>query len=160
MTDNTMENIDTNNSSYIDNKMSLYLPIIDAKLTDEDIKKIFLDKQIGIVSRIDFTFNLSGKKQAFIHFNNWINNTDNLILQHSLNQTKISKKAIKLNYDFNDTTKFLLLLVNNNPLTLSELSDNNEFLKKRVIELEAQLESILLSIPNTINTNIKRTRCV
>jgi len=57
--------------------LSLYIPIISEKISEQYIITTFKDKNIGKVMRIDFVKNLKkNRREAFIHFSEWFDDKD------------------------------------------------------------------------------------
>jgi hypothetical protein len=70
----------------VNNNYSLYIPAI-GNMTQEQISRVFWEKCVGIVSRVDYFQNVSGLWCAFVHFESVNNNSivdiiSNEILTH------------------------------------------------------------------------------
>jgi hypothetical protein len=78
--------------------MSLYIPYLQRNVTEEMIKKVFLEQKIGIVKRVDFIPKLNKKNQlyncAFLHFKSWIENEKNIKLQLRLKNPEVDTRII------------------------------------------------------------------
>ena len=91
--------------------LSLYVPIISDSISEAYIKKMFANKNIGKIARVDFVKNIAkNRREAFIHFEEWfINEEANLLKEDILNTDT------KTRFKYNDSNKFWPLLVNKNP---------------------------------------------
>ena len=68
--------------------LSLYIPIISENITEAFITKVFFEKNIGKILRVDFVHNkIKNRREAFIHFDEWFN---------SMKFRKHPKKFIKM----------------------------------------------------------------
>lgn len=65
------------NNCHISEYYSLYIPVI-RNMTQEQISRIFWEKCVGIVSRVDYFKNSSGMWCAFVHFES-INNNNSIV---------------------------------------------------------------------------------
>lgn len=78
--------------------ISLYIPYLQRNVTEEMIKTVFLEQQIGIIKRVDFIPKLNKKNQlyncAFLHFESWFENEKNIKLQLRLKNTEIDTRII------------------------------------------------------------------
>ena len=92
--------------------MSLYIPVIQRTITDAFVKKVFAEKDIGQVSRVDFVYNKTkNRHEAFVHFDYWFDSD-------AANQLKISilDAKVKSNIYYSDK-HFWPILINKNPYT-------------------------------------------
>lgn len=73
--------------------MSLYIPYVDANISDEFIIEYFLKFDIGIVKRVDLIPKINQKgiyyHGAFIHFEKWFQNTLTMNLQIRLKNKEL-----------------------------------------------------------------------
>tara|TARA_Y100000992_G_scaffold290998_1_gene247051 strand:+ start:2867 stop:3301 length:435 start_codon:yes stop_codon:yes gene_type:complete len=91
--------------------LSLYVPIISEYTSETYIKKMFANKNIGKIARVDFVKNIvKNRREAFIHFEEWFNNKEANNLKED-----ILNKDTKTRFKYNDSKKFWPLLVNKNP---------------------------------------------
>jgi len=122
-------------------KLSLYIPVIDEKIDQAFITGIFENLKIGEISRIDFVYSLVGKKQAFIHFNKWYDNSKVHELQKKIMSPSANARIIY------DKPKFWPILQNRTPLDAPPAETNNivAILQNKIIELEAKLESLTVN---------------
>ena len=90
--------------------LSLYIPIISENITEAFITKVFSDKNIGKILRIDFVHNkMKNRREAFIHFDEWFNSPESLSLKED-----ILNPNTKTQFVYGVSNKFWPLLVNNN----------------------------------------------
>lgn len=115
--------------------MSLYIPVIQRTITDAFVKKVFAEKDIGQVSRVDFVYNKAkNRHEAFVHFDYWFDSD-------AANQLKISilDAKVKSNIYYYDNY-FWPILINKNPYTKTlnpKYIEQNKF-----FEQERQLEML------------------
>ena len=74
------------NNCHISEHYSLYIPAI-GNMTQKQISRVFWEKYVGIVSRVDYFKNSSGMRCAFVHFesvysNSIVDTISNEILSH------------------------------------------------------------------------------
>jgi len=73
--------------------MSLYIPYVEANISDEFIIEYFLKFDIGIVKRVDLIPKINQKgiyyHGAFIHFEKWFQNTLTMNLQKRLKNKEL-----------------------------------------------------------------------
>ena len=130
-----------NNESVFNPKLSLYIPVIDEKIDQAFITGIFENLQIGEISRIDFVYSLVGKKQAFIHFNKWYDNSKVHELQKKIMSPSANARIIY------DKPKFWPILQNRTPLDAPHAEATNivTILQNKIIQLEAKLEALTVN---------------
>lgn len=113
--------------------MSIFIPCVTNTTTEEQIKRVFKNLDLGIVSRVDFVEKDSTSKyfMAFVHFDYWLINNSSYHLQERI-----------LNYGqgkivYNDPY-YWIVMENQNPRTKAEIELENEVttLKNRVKYLE------------------------
>tara|TARA_Y100000389_G_scaffold163308_1_gene166508 strand:+ start:1795 stop:2250 length:456 start_codon:yes stop_codon:yes gene_type:complete len=113
--------------------ISLYIPIIQRTTTDAFVKKIFAEKHIGQVSRVDFVYNKEkNRNEAFVHFDYWFDSD-------SANQLKITilDSTVKSKIYYNDK-QYWPLLINKNP---NEKKFNPKYIdQNKLFEQEKQLD--------------------
>ena len=104
--------------------LSLYIPIISDKVSEEYIKKMFLKHNIGKILRVDFVKNkVKNRNEAFVHFDEWFSN------EHATNlKENVLNPEIKARLVYNND-KFWPLLENKNPHKRVE-NPNYEILSK------------------------------
>tara|TARA_B100001093_G_scaffold295960_1_gene282234 strand:- start:926 stop:1399 length:474 start_codon:yes stop_codon:yes gene_type:complete len=91
--------------------LSLYIPVISVFTTEAYIKKIFKNKKIGKVLKVDFVKNIEkNRREAFIHFDEWFDTNEAKKLKEDVNT-----ENKKTQFIYNETGKFWPLLVNKNP---------------------------------------------
>ena len=92
--------------------MSLYIPVIQHTVSDAFVKKVFTEKNIGQVSRVDFVYNkVKNRHEAFVHFDCWFDTeTANQL------KTSIIDNTIKSKIYYSDK-HFWPILINKNPYT-------------------------------------------
>jgi len=90
--------------------LSLYIPIISDSISENFIKKVFVNKNIGKILRVDFVKNLEkNRREAFIHFDEWFVNDEVNALKEDIKNPNTKTKLM-----YNDKN-FWPLLVNKNP---------------------------------------------
>mgnify|MGYP003335029771 CR=1 FL=1 len=91
--------------------ISLYIPVISVFTTEAFIKKVFKNKNIGKVLKVDFVKNIEkNRREAFIHFDEWFDTNEAKALQED-----VTTKNKKTQFVYNESGKFWPLLVNKNP---------------------------------------------
>jgi hypothetical protein len=109
--------------------MSLYIPYLQRNVTEEMIKKVFLEQKIGIVKRVDFIPKLNKKNQlyncAFLHFESWIENEKNIKLQLRLKNPEVDTRII---YHMN----WFWTIKENNSI-IYNLSENTNTVEEKVL---------------------------
>lgn len=91
--------------------LSLYIPVISDSVSEAYVKKMFKNKNIGTILRVDFVKNIEkNRREAFIHFDEWFDSEESKLLKED-----ILNPDTKTQFKFNDTGKFWPLLVNKNP---------------------------------------------
>tara|TARA_B100000035_G_C20844329_1_gene484486 strand:- start:52 stop:534 length:483 start_codon:yes stop_codon:yes gene_type:complete len=91
--------------------LSLYVPVISDSVSEAYVKKMFKNKNIGTILRVDFVKNIEkNRREAFIHFDEWFDSEESKLLKQD-----ILDPNTKTQFKFNDTGKFWPLLVNKNP---------------------------------------------
>ena len=105
------------------NNISLYIPYLQRNVTEEMIKTVFLEQQIGIVKRVDFIPKLNKKNQlyncAFLHFESWFENEKNIQLQRRLKNTEIDTRIVYQAHWFwtiKENNSVIYNLTTNNPV--------------------------------------------
>ncbi len=90
--------------------LSLYIPIISDSISENYIKKIFVNKNIGKILRVDFVKNIQkNRREAFIHFDEWFVNDEVSALKKDIEDPNTKTKLMYNNKNF------WPLLVNKNP---------------------------------------------
>ena len=90
---------------------SLYIPVISVFMTENYIKKVFKDKNIGKVLKVEFVKNLEKNRyEAFIHSDDWFDTNESNNLKKD-----ILDSTTKTKFVYNDNNKYWPLLVNKNP---------------------------------------------
>ena len=90
---------------------SLYIPVISVFMTENYIKKVFKDKNIGKVLKVEFVKNLEKNRyEAFIHFDEWFDTNESNNLKKDILDSNTKTKFV-----YNDNNKYWPLLVNKNP---------------------------------------------
>jgi hypothetical protein len=105
---NRAENI----NGIIESKLSIYIPVISARIIESKIKEIFNLLDIGLVSRVDFinkTNNNRISRQAFVHFEKWYDTRSARNLQTRILDPTINARIVY------DDPHFWPLLPTNNP---------------------------------------------
>jgi len=65
--------------------LSLYIPVISEKTSEDYIKSTFSKKNIGKILRVDFVVNIKkNRREAFIHFDEWFDNEECKMLQDDI----------------------------------------------------------------------------
>tara|TARA_Y100000591_G_C21812727_1_gene688868 strand:- start:46 stop:501 length:456 start_codon:yes stop_codon:yes gene_type:complete len=90
--------------------LSLYIPIISENITEAFITKVFFEKNIGKILRVDFVHNkIKNRREAFIHFDEWFNSKESSSLKED-----ILNPNTKTQFVYGVSNKFWPLLVNKN----------------------------------------------
>ena len=90
--------------------LSLYIPVIQEKTSEEYIKSIFSKKNIGKILRVDFVVNMKkNRREAFIHFDEWYDNEECKKLKDDIMDPNTKTKLYHTN------ERFWPILVNKNP---------------------------------------------
>tara|TARA_B000000441_G_C21628954_1_gene282234 strand:- start:304 stop:723 length:420 start_codon:yes stop_codon:yes gene_type:complete len=90
--------------------LSLYIPVIQEKTSEEYIKSIFIKKNIGKILRVDFVVNMKkNRREAFIHFDEWYDNEECKKLKDDIMDPNTKTKLYHTN------ERFWPILVNKNP---------------------------------------------
>ena len=91
--------------------LSLYVPIISDSTSEAYIKKMFANKNIGKIARVDFVKNIAkNRREAFLHFEEWYTNEEAIKLKED-----ILNNTTKTRFKYTNSEKFWPLLVNKNP---------------------------------------------
>jgi len=120
------------NNCHISEYYSLYIPVI-RNMTQEQISRIFWEKCVGIVSRVDYFKNSSGMWCAFVHFES-INNNNSIV------DTISNEILIHGSYQlwFNDR-EYLIL----RPMTCKKIPETRLNIHQIAEKLEESNEHIL-----------------
>ena len=90
--------------------LSLYIPVISNTTSESYIRKIFNQKKIGNILRVDFVKNLEkNRREAFIHFDEWFDTEESKKLKEQIMSSNSNTRFV-----YNDSGKFWPLLVNKN----------------------------------------------
>tara|TARA_X000000368_G_scaffold418835_1_gene420260 strand:+ start:5640 stop:6071 length:432 start_codon:yes stop_codon:yes gene_type:complete len=132
--------------------LSLYIPVIQEHITENYIKSQFKNHNIGKVMRVDFVKNLNknGRREAFIHFDEWFDNETSRTLQED-----IKNPDTKTRFVYQDK-KFFPLLVNKN----AHRRVNNPSYEVLNIDDPKTSLKLIVSIPieHSVNDETKRRR--
>jgi len=134
------------NNCHISEYYSLYIPVI-RNMTQEQISRVFWEKCVGIVSRVDYFKNSSGMWCAFVHFES-INNNNSIV------DTISNEILIHGSYQlwFNDS-EYLILRpmtckkIPETRLNIHQIAEKLEESNERILNLEnriLKLEEIIL----------------
>ena len=75
--------------------LSLYIPIISDSVSENYIKKIFVNKNIGKILRVDFVKNIQkNRREAFIHFDEWFVNDEVSALKKDIEDPNTKTKLM------------------------------------------------------------------
>jgi len=161
------------NNCHISEYYSLYIPVI-RNMTQEQISRIFWEKCVGIVSRVDYFKNSSGMWCAFVHFESvysnsivdtisneilihgsyqlWFNESEYLILR-SMNCKKIPETHLNIHQIAEKLEKLedsyeRILNLENRILKLEEiiLEQNKEITDHRIFREDAEMEQMVTSL--------------
>lgn len=134
--------------------LSLYIPIISEKISEQYIITTFQDKNIGKVMRIDFVKNLKkNRREAFIHFSEWFDDKDEC-------------KKLKENILDNDTNtkfyhthdKFWPILINKNAHKKNVNPDYQVLNNNTVKTVFASSLNIIKAEKKSQNNNTKKCK--
>ena len=113
--------------------MSLFIPSVTATTSEAQVKRVFDNLNIGVISRVDFVEKEQGssKFMAFIHFDYWYVTDTSYYLQEKIMEEGQGKIV------YNDPY-YWIVRENKNPRSLCEIQLEKEVddLKKRVAYLE------------------------
>ena len=129
--------------------LSLYIPVISKSITEEFIIKVFLDKNIGKILRVDFVYNkVKDRREAFLHFDEWFGSNESSSLKEDIQDPKT-----KTQFVYSVSNKFWPLLVNRNAHTRNN-NPNYTVLNSNDIKTEFK---VTLGIPT--NNPLKELKC-
>ena len=107
---------------------SLYIPIISSSTSEEYVKVMFANHNIGKVSRVDFVQNLvKGRREAFVHFEEWFTTPEATKLYED-----IVNPTVKAQFKYCESGKFWPLLVTTNSKQKVFNPDYKNLTKKEV----------------------------
>ena len=122
-----------NTHAYLRPNMSLFVPSVTATTSETQVKQVFHNLNIGLVSRVDFVEKEQNppKLMAFIHFDYWYITDTSYYLQEKILETGQTKIV------YNDPY-YWIVRENKTPRTLTEIQLEKEVddLKKRVAYLD------------------------
>ena len=133
------------NNCYISEYYSLYIPAI-GNMTQKQISRVFWDKYVGIVSRVDYFKNSSGMRCAFVHFesvysNSIVDTISNEILIHGSYQLWFNKSEYLILRQMNCKK------IPETHLNIHQIAEKLEESNERILNLEnriLKLEEIIL----------------
>ena len=115
---------------------SLYIPVINANVTEEYITKCFHEHNIGKVERVDFVLNKAKlRREAFVHFSEWYTSDATNQLKAQLEISSSTGQNCRFMYN---GTNYWPLLLNKKPLD----KNNPDRKSNSVYELEERLSNI------------------
>ena len=113
---------------------SIYIPIIGTNISQEYIANVFQEKNIGLVSRVDFVLNkIKNRREAFVHFSEWYNTNEANQLKYNLEKT--SNEKCRFIYSGNN---YWPILLNKNPVE----KNNPNRKSNSVYEIEDRINSL------------------
>jgi hypothetical protein len=123
------------------NKLSVYIPIVDENIGDTSIKAVFEHLGLGVISRVDFVYSSIGKKQAFLHFESWNDCEKARKVQREILDPDCNARLVY------DNPKFWPLLQNRNPIENPKLLTPNiiDVLQTKIEMLENKLNMFGIS---------------
>ena len=125
--------------------LSLYVPIISDSTSEAYIKKMFANKNIGKIARVDFVKNIAkNRREAFLHFEEWYTNEEAIKLKED-----ILNNDTKTRFKYSNSEKFWPLLVNKNP-NKKEANPNYVILDNTEIK---NVYKVSLNLSNKNNNN-------
>jgi len=146
----------------------IYIPRVDAYITEEDIKYVMHSYSIGCVKRVDFSpigktpgFKVPEKilhyKMAFVHFENYYDT------QQAKDVIAALTEGIAYNVNFTGVIgDFWMLLPAKNPIpettmNIHQVVENCRFLEKKVEEQSALIEKLLAQINTLVEKKTTKT---
>ena len=151
----TTEEMEEISHFQINPTLSLYIPVVDSNINETTIKAIFEHENLGKISRIDFVYNNTGKKQAFIHFSEWFDNPKVVSFQEKILN---SKEKVRLIYSHNPN-KYWPIYQNKNPLAERPSHVNLiDILQNKIALLEMKLGEVSFQSSNEDEVPSKRPR--
>jgi hypothetical protein len=107
---------------------SLYIPIIPSSTSEDYVKVMFANHNIGKVSHVDFVQNLvKGRREAFVHFEEWFTTPEATKLHDD-----IVNPNVKAQFKYCESGKFWPVLVNTNLKQKTYNPDYKNLTKKEV----------------------------
>ena len=162
-----MMNINNNNNTNNNNEViSFYIPRIKKCYTEEHIKNIFQDMNIGLVKRVDFVpiefmaHELDSQIQsAFIHMINIVNIMYEIGFQ-IYQQVVVLERPYKL-YLYPKFDNYWLILKNKNPihetnLNIHQVVENARLLQEKVIKQEETINNLIERLTRLNSTILHR----
>jgi hypothetical protein len=98
-----MENIDFNKIK----NMTIYIPYVNANLTENDINILFRIHEIGETKKIRLFGKTPNLNSAVIYFDHWYLNKDNYYIQKYINDETVQE--VRILYDADITRSFWIL---------------------------------------------------
>jgi hypothetical protein len=98
-----MENVDFN----LIKNISIYIPYVNANITENDIVILFRIHEIGEIKKIQLFGKNPYLNSAVIHFDHWYLNRDNYYIQKYINHTHV--QDVRILYDAEFTNSFWIL---------------------------------------------------
>ena len=98
-----MEHVDFN----IIRNISIYIPYVNANITENDIVILFRIHKIGEIKKIQLFGKTPYLNSAVIHFDHWYLNRDNYYIQKYINHSYVQE--VRILYDADFTNSFWIL---------------------------------------------------
>jgi hypothetical protein len=98
-----METVDFNKIK----NMTIYIPYVNANITEHDIDNLFRIHEIGQIKKIQLFGKTPYLNSAVVYFDHWYLNKDNYYIQKYINDDEV--KEVRILYDSEFTTSFWIL---------------------------------------------------
>jgi hypothetical protein len=134
---------------------SIYIPVVFDDYCQEDRLKSLFENDLGVgkVSRVDYVSKTDGDSSfvsAYVHFDQWFDNTIVSNIRQTINQKGAYKCYTPNGLARFDNGRHLSFKVNTKPistvvdttLNVHQLADANASLQKKIAELEAELAAL------------------
>ena len=122
---------------------SLYIPVINANVTEEYIAKCFHEHNIGKVERVDFVVNKAKlRREAFVHFSEWYTRDATNQLKAQLEISVSTGQNCRFMYN---GSNYWPLLVNKKPLDKNspDRKANSVYeIEERISNIEKSMEQL------------------
>jgi hypothetical protein len=139
----------TNPSS---NPTSIYIPQVHCTITEEDLKHIFNELNLGNISRVDLVSKNNNMQMAFVHFEEWYNNDIAKNLLDTINDPTQTATVV-----YNDPY-YWTLLPNTSTFTSNSEGLSENLLNTEQLELQYQmivsLQERILSLENALKSSM------
>lgn len=123
--------------------ISFYIPVIADGIREDFIAKIFKQKNIGIVERVDFVLNKQKvRREAFVHFKEYFDNGDANTIKAAISDGG-DMPALPYKFYYKEG-RYWALLPNKNPATsqATRKSTNVYELEEQILSIKKEMEKL------------------